>query len=52
VPPYVVFHDSTLRDMALLKPRNRDEMAAVQGIGQAKLARYGDAFLAIIAAGA
>ena len=51
VPPYVVFHDSTLRDMALLKPRNRDEMAAVQGIGQAKLARYGDAFLAIIAAG-
>ena len=51
VPPYVVFHDSTLRDMALLKPRNRDEMAAVQGIGQAKLARYGAAFLAIIAAG-
>ncbi|PSC03632.1 DNA helicase RecQ [Alsobacter soli] len=45
VPPYVVFHDATLRDMAMLRPRNRTELAAVQGVGEAKLDRYGAAFL-------
>jgi ATP-dependent DNA helicase RecQ len=48
--PYMVFHDSTLREMTLVRPRNRDELAMVQGVGQAKLARYATAFLAVIAA--
>ncbi|GGH19847.1 ATP-dependent DNA helicase RecQ [Alsobacter metallidurans] len=49
VPPYVVFHDATLRDMATIRPRNRAELAAVQGVGEAKLDRYGAAFLAAVA---
>lgn len=48
VPPYVIFHDATLMDMLALRPRNRDEMAAVSGVGERKLARYGDAFLAVL----
>ena len=49
VPPYVVFHDSTLREMARLRPRDKAEMARISGVGQAKLDRYGDTFLAVIA---
>ena len=49
VPPYVVFHDSTLRDMAMLRPRDRAELAAVQGVGESKLERYGARFLAAVA---
>jgi ATP-dependent DNA helicase RecQ len=45
VPPYVVFHDSTLREIAATKPRTLDDLASVQGIGAAKLARYGAAIL-------
>jgi ATP-dependent DNA helicase RecQ len=51
VPPYVVFHDTTLREMAKAKPRSLVELGEVQGVGAAKLARYGDAFLAVIAQG-
>jgi ATP-dependent DNA helicase RecQ len=47
VPPYVIFHDSTLVEMMSLHPRNLVEMARVSGVGQAKLARYGDAFLKV-----
>ncbi len=49
VPPYVVFHDSTLIAMATHKPATRDELAGLPGIGQTKLDRYGDTFLAVIA---
>ena len=45
VPPYVVFHDSTLREIAERKPRNLSELAQVQGVGAAKLERYGEAML-------
>ncbi|HEX7004312.1 MAG TPA: DNA helicase RecQ [Trueperaceae bacterium] len=48
VPPYVIFHDSTLREMAERKPRNEVELANVSGVGQKKLERYGQAFLAAI----
>ncbi|MFO1147886.1 MAG: DNA helicase RecQ [Alsobacter sp.] len=48
VPPYVVFHDTTLREMARLRPGTLDELGAVSGVGGAKLARYGEAFLAVI----
>jgi ATP-dependent DNA helicase RecQ len=50
VPPYVIFHDSTLVEMMSLHPHTLDEMARVSGIGQAKLARYGAAFLQVFAA--
>jgi ATP-dependent DNA helicase RecQ len=49
VPPYVIFHDSTLLEILNQKPQTLDEMARISGIGQAKLARYGDAFLQEIA---
>ena len=48
VPPYVIFHDATLREMAMLKPRDRGEMAMVTGVGERKLEAYGEAFLAVI----
>ena len=48
VPPYVIFHDSTLREMAEQRPSNIREMSHISGIGQKKLDAYGDAFLAAI----
>jgi len=45
VPPYVIFHDATLREIARLKPRDEEELGQVAGIGAAKLARYGGAVL-------
>ncbi|MFX9740576.1 HRDC domain-containing protein, partial [Acinetobacter baumannii] len=51
VPAYVIFPDRSLIDMAARQPRTLDEMALVHGVGQAKLDRYGDVFLAAIAAG-
>src|SRR5688500_4716174 len=50
VPPYVVFHDSTLRGIAEARPRSLDELARIQGVGAAKLERYGAAMLAAVAA--
>jgi ATP-dependent DNA helicase RecQ len=48
VPPYVIFHDRTLADMAARRPRSVAELAATPGVGDAKLARYGEAFLEVI----
>ncbi|MGZ2412352.1 ATP-dependent DNA helicase RecQ [Sphingomonas sp. F9_3S_D5_B_2] len=48
VPPYVVFHDSTLREIVAAQPTSLDELAAVQGVGAAKLARFGEAMLAAL----
>ncbi len=45
VPPYVVFHDSTLRGIVAARPASLAELAQVQGVGEAKLARYGEAML-------
>ncbi len=45
VPPYVIFHDSTLREIHNRKPQTLDEMGQISGIGQAKLQKYGDEFL-------
>ena len=45
VPPYVIFHDATLREMAAVRPANLDEMGRVSGIGARKLDAYGEAFL-------
>lgn len=48
VPPYVIFHDSTLLEILNRKPANIDEMSQISGVGQAKLDRYGDAFLEVL----
>jgi len=48
VPPYVIFHDSTLREIAEMKPRDLNELARVQGVGAVKLQRYGAAMLAAL----
>jgi len=45
VPPYVVFHDTTLRAMAMERPRTLADMRDLPGMGEAKLSRYGEAFL-------
>jgi ATP-dependent DNA helicase RecQ len=49
VPAYVIFHDSTLREIAAAKPSTLAELARVNGVGHAKLDRYGDAMLAAVA---
>ncbi|WP_298671281.1 DNA helicase RecQ [uncultured Sphingomonas sp.] len=48
VPPYVIFHDSVLREMAAARPASLAQMARIAGIGQRKLDAYGDAFLRVI----
>ena len=48
VPPYVVFHDATLLAMLRALPTNEDELARISGVGEAKLKRYGQDFLAVI----
>ena len=48
VPPYVIFHDSVLRDMASLRPATLGALSRISGIGARKLDAYGDAFLQVI----
>ena len=48
LPPFAVFHDRTLREMAASFPKTREELAEVYGIGAAKLEKYGETFLEII----
>ena len=49
IPPYVVFSDATLKDMCAVLPKSHEEMLLVKGIGEHKLQKYGEAFLACIA---
>jgi len=48
VPPYVIFHDATLREMAAVKPHDRHALSEITGVGARKLEAFGDAFLAVI----
>jgi ATP-dependent DNA helicase RecQ len=48
MPPYVIFHDSTLREMAAAKPDSLQAMARIGGVGAAKLDKYGAAFVEVI----
>lgn len=48
VPPFVIFSDKTLRDMCVVMPKTLNDMLDVKGIGQSKLERYGEAFLAVL----
>ena len=49
VPPYVIFHDATLREMASRRPANLREMGEISGVGDRKLEAWGEAFLMAIA---
>ena len=51
VPPYVVFHDRTLLEIASTKPQSLSRLGEVGGVGQAKLERYGPAVLEVIRGG-
>jgi ATP-dependent DNA helicase RecQ len=48
VPPYVIFHDATLREIALARPQSLDELGQVNGVGARKLEAYGEAFLRVV----
>ena len=49
VPAYTVFHDSTLRELARVRPRSLSELRSISGIGATKLERYGEALLETLA---
>ncbi len=48
VPPYVIFHDSTLQEMARTRPASEEQMRYISGVGERKLAQYGSRFLALV----
>jgi superfamily II DNA helicase RecQ len=48
VPAYVVFHDKTLVAIAAARPQTLNDLAAIPGVGPAKLARYGDEILDVL----
>ncbi len=50
IPPYLVFHDKTLMEMARIAPKTIEELLAVTGVGEKKAEQYGAAFIAAIAA--
>jgi ATP-dependent DNA helicase RecQ len=52
VPPYVIFHDSVLREIAAVRPATLDELGEIKGVGTSKLARYGGDVLAVLRRGA
>jgi len=48
LPPYVIFHDSVLREMAALRPATLEQLGGIPGIGARKLEAYGEAFLQVL----
>jgi ATP-dependent DNA helicase RecQ len=48
VPPYVIFHDTTLREIAAVRPAGLAELGEVKGVGASKLARYGEQVLGAV----
>ena len=50
MPPYVIFHDASLAEMAQRCPRDVTEFAEIPGVGEKKLERYAQAFLQVISA--
>jgi ATP-dependent DNA helicase RecQ len=49
VPPYVIFHDSVLREIAAVHPASLEELGQIKGVGASKLQRYGTAVLDVLA---
>jgi ATP-dependent DNA helicase RecQ len=48
VPPYVIFHDRTLTEIAAVRPGSRAALERISGVGESKLARYGEAVLEVV----
>jgi ATP-dependent DNA helicase RecQ len=48
LPPYVIFHDATLREMVERRPQTLGQFAGIRGVGEGKLARYGQQFIAAL----
>lgn len=48
VPPYVIFHDSVLREIAAAQPTSLDELGGIKGVGTSKLERYGAKVLGVL----
>jgi ATP-dependent DNA helicase RecQ len=48
MPPYIIFNDASLREMAQRQPTTLEEFATIVGVGQAKLSRYGGQFVELI----
>ena len=48
VPPFVIFHDKTLNEMAAFKPSSHGEFLQINGVGEQKAEKFGDAFLKVI----
>ncbi|WP_049631203.1 DNA helicase RecQ [Cellvibrio sp. pealriver] len=48
VPPYVIFHDATLREMLEFRPLTTEQLRSITGVGESKLKRFGEEFLAVI----
>ena len=48
VPPYTIFHDKTLREVARKKPKNNEELKGIYGVGDAKLEKYGGFLIEIV----
>jgi ATP-dependent DNA helicase RecQ len=48
VPPYVIFHDTVLRDIAAVRPSGLDELGQIKGVGASKLDRYGKSVLDVV----
>ena len=48
VPAYVVFHDATLRAIAVAAPSSLGELMGISGVGESKLAKYGDGILEVL----
>ncbi len=49
VPPYVIFHDTTLQEMTRSRPQTAEQLRQISGVGEQKLQRYGEQFLRVIA---
>jgi ATP-dependent DNA helicase RecQ len=49
IPPYVIFHDTVLRDIAAVRPATLEELGQIKGVGASKLQRYGASVLALLA---
>ncbi len=48
LPPYVIFHDKTLKEMAVKQPINREQFLQINGVGETKAEKYGERFLAVL----
>ena len=48
MPPYVIFHDKTLAAMVVHRPESAEALLQLSGVGEAKLERFGEAFLGVI----